>query len=49
MERLPEIIQGYPTDEIWNEDKSGFFFKALTDAGLAKKTEKCKGGKKSKE
>ena len=49
MEGLPEIIQGYPADDIWNVDESGLFFKALPDAGLAKKTKKCKGGKKSKE
>ena len=49
MERLPEIIQGYSADGIWNMDESGLFFKALPDTGLAKKTKKCKGGKKSKE
>ena len=30
-------------------DESGLFFKALLDTGLAKKTKKCKDGKKSKE
>ena len=52
MERLPEIIQGYSADNIWNMDESGLFFKALPDVGLAKKNKKCKkskGGKKSKE
>ena len=29
MERLPEIIQGYSADDIWNIDESGLFFKAL--------------------
>ena len=37
MEGLPEIIQGYSADDIWNVDESGLFFKALPDAGLAKK------------
>ena len=49
MEQYPEIIQGYSADDIWNMDESGLFFEALLDTGLAKKTKKCKGGKKSKE
>ena len=49
MERPPKIIQGYPADDIWNIDESGFFFKALPDTGLANKTKKYKGVKKSKE
>ena len=48
MERLPEIIQVYSADDIWNMDESGPFFKALQDTGFAKKPKKCKGGKKSK-
>ena len=49
MERLPENIQGYSADDIWNMDESGLLFKALPDAGLAKKIKKFKSGKKSKE
>ena len=49
MERLPEIMQGFSADDIWNMDESGLFFKARADTGLPKKTKKCKGGKKSKE
>ena len=49
MEPLPEIIQGYSADDIWNTNESGFFFKALPNAGFVKKTKKCKDGKKSKE
>ena len=48
MERLPEIIQGYSADDIWNMDESGLFFKAFPNTGSAKKTKKCKDGKKSK-
>ena len=49
MERLPEIIQDYSADDIWNMDESRLFFKALPDSGLEKSPKKCKGGKKSKE
>ena len=49
MERLPEIIRSYSAHDICNMDESGLFFKAFPDTGLAKKTKKCKGGKKSKE
>ena len=35
MERLPEIIQSYSADYIWNMDESGLFIKA--DTGFAKK------------
>ena len=48
MQRLPEIIQGYFADDIWNMGESGLFLKALPDTLLAKKTKKCKGGKKIK-
>ena len=27
MKRLPEIIQGYSADNIWNMDESGLFLK----------------------
>ena len=37
MDRLPEIIQGYSADDIWNMNESGLFFKALPDTGLTKK------------
>ena len=38
MKRLPEIIQDYSTDDIWNMDELGLYFKAPLDLGLAKKT-----------
>ena len=37
MDQLPEIIQGYSADDIWNMNESGLFFKALPDTGLTKK------------
>ena len=48
-ERLPEIVEGYKAEDIWNMDESGCFWKALPDKGLAQKGKSCKGGKKSKQ
>ena len=47
-ERLPEIVQGYSKDNIWNMDETRLFFRALPDRGFAQKRQSCKGGKKSK-
>ena len=48
-ERLPQIVQGYSKDNIWNMDETGLFFRALPDRGFAQKSRSCKGGKKSKQ
>ena len=48
-ERLPQIVQGYSKDNIWNMDETGLFFRALPDRGFAQKSQSCKGGKKSKQ
>ena len=49
IERLPELSQGYEPRNILNFDELGLFFKALLEKGLAEKTKKSKGGKKSKQ
>ena len=49
MERINELIEGYPLENIWNMDESGCFFKALPDVGLVEKGKQAKGGKKSKQ
>ena len=48
-EQLPQIVQGYLKDNIWNMDETGLFFCALPDRGFAQKSRSCKGGKKSKQ
>ena len=47
-ERLPQIVEGYNTEDIWNIDATGCFWKALPDKGLGQVKKECKGGKKSK-
>ena len=41
-ERLPEIIDGYAKDNIWNMDETGVFFTALPDRGFGAKGRKDK-------
>ena len=48
-ERLPEIVQGYEKDNIWNMDDTGSFWRALPDKGFGQKSKQCKGGKKMKQ
>ena len=48
-ERLPEIVQGYEKENIWNMDETGIFWRALPDRGFGQKSASCKGGKKSKQ
>ena len=45
-ERIPEIVQGYQKEVIWNLDETGVFWKALPDHGFGQKGRQCKGGKK---
>ena len=48
MERVQELTKGYLSENIWNMDEPGCFFKALPDKGLVEKGKEAKGGKKSK-
>ena len=47
-EQLPEILEGYKKEDIYNLDETGCFWRALPDKGFGEKGKKCKGGKKSK-
>lgn len=49
LEKLPSMLLGYKPDDIYNADESGLFFRALPDKTLAFKSQKCTGGKLSKE
>ena len=39
-EILQELTEGYSSENIWNMDESGCFFKALPDGGLVQKGKK---------
>ena len=49
IEKLPSLLLGYQCEDVYNADESGLFFRALPDKTLALKSEKCSGGKLSKE
>ena len=48
-ERLPELLQGYKSVDVWNLDETSCFWSALPDRGFAQKGSQCKGGKKAKQ
>ena len=48
-ERLPEIVEGYDKENIWNMDETGVFWQALPDHGFGQKGKQYFGGKKSKQ
>lgn len=48
-ERIPELLQGYSREDIWNVDETACFWRALPECGFGKKGSKCKGGKKVKQ
>ena len=47
-ERLPEILEGYKPENVWNMDESGCLWKALPGKGMAEKGKACHRGKTSK-
>ena len=48
MERLRELCKDYNPEDMWNEDETGCFFRALPEKSLAEEGRRCKGGMKSK-
>ena len=49
MEGIHELTAGYSSENVWNMDDSGWFFKTLPDKGLVEKDKQAEGDKKSKE
>ncbi|GBO16548.1 Tigger transposable element-derived protein 4 [Araneus ventricosus] len=49
MQKIPETLQEFSPQNIFNADKTGLFFKCLPTKTLAFKGDKCFGGKKSKQ
>ena len=46
-ERLPELLQGSSSKNIYNLDETGFFWRGLPETGFGTKGSACHGGKKS--
>lgn len=49
MQNIPQIIENYSADEIWNLDESGLFYRAMPNRTIALNGAKCRGGKLAKE
>ena len=49
MGQIPILVQGYAPENIWNEDESACFFRALPERTLADAVRQCKVGKKAKQ
>lgn len=49
LDKLPDIVAGYKTDDIANCDETALFFRAVPRKSLHRKGDKCHGGKHSKE
>lgn len=47
-ERLKSLLSGYKAEDIWNEDETGCFYRALPDKSLSEKKKACQGGKNPK-
>ena len=48
-ERIPELLQGYSSENIWNLDETACFWRALPDHSFGERGSQCKGGKKAKQ
>ena len=48
-ESLPELLQSFSKENIWNIDETACFWRALPDYGFGKRGSQCKGGKKAKQ
>jgi hypothetical protein len=46
---LSGLLENYSPDDIYNDDETGLYFKCLPDKTYTFRSEKCHGGKKSKE
>ena len=47
--RLPTLIDSYSTENVYNADETGLFFKLLPDRSMVLSRDSCKGWKRSKE
>ena len=44
-ERVKELTKGYSPRDVWNEDETGCFWKAMPEKSLSQKGKRCRGGK----
>ena len=49
FKQLPDLLEEFSPDDIFNADETGLFWKCLPDKSLSLKGERCIGGKRSKD
>ena len=47
QEWVKEITRGYASQDVWNEDETGSFSKALLEKSLSERVKRCRGWKNS--
>ena len=47
--QLPDFLEKFSPDDIFNANETGIFWKCLPDKSLSLKGERCSGGKRSKD
>ena len=47
FERVEVLTSGYELENIWNEDETGCFYRALPYVTLSDKKKECRGGEES--
>ncbi|GBN33005.1 Tigger transposable element-derived protein 4 [Araneus ventricosus] len=48
LSELPYLLKDYKADDVFNADKTGFFFQCFPNKTVAFKGEECQDGKQSK-
>ena len=48
-ETVKELTKGYSPRDVWNEDETGCFWKAILEKSLSQKEKRCTGGNNSKQ
>jgi len=48
-ERVKELTKGYSARDVWNEDETGYLWKAMLKKSLSQKGKRCRGDKNAKQ
>ena len=48
-ECIKELTKGYEPQDVWNQDETGCFWRALPGKSLSTKGKRCRGGKNAKQ
>ena len=46
---MKELTRGYSPRDVWNEDETGCFWKAMAEQSLSQQGKRCRGDKNAKQ